>query len=132
YWEPILSPMTRILHGVDHGYKANAVMQNVKKALSTPLAGRQSRVTFGVLLPTSHCFVGACAKYHKKNDTWALTDAINYDILMPQLDGHEMVITGYDDNAVVTDNEGSMHRGILTLRNSWGAEVGDEGNFYMT
>jgi len=132
YWEPILSPLTRILNMMDHGYHAEQVLQETKKALATELTNRKARVTFGVLLPTSHCFAGACAQRNKPSDTWALTDDINYDIFMPQLEGHEMVITGYDDNATVTDNEGKMHQGLFILRNSWGSDVGDGGNFYMT
>jgi C1A family cysteine protease len=96
------------------------------------MEGRQSRITIGVILPVGHCFVGACAKLNKPNDTWALTDDINYDIFMPKMGGHEMVITGYNDTATVTDNDGKTHQGVFTLRNSWGTDVGDEGNFYMT
>ena len=74
---------------------------------------------------------GACGKLHAENDTWALTKSINND-LNPELGGHEMVIIGYDDNATVLDNEGGVHKGVFTLRNSWGDDVGDKGNFYMT
>ena len=43
-----------------------------------------------------------------------------------------MVITGYDDLAVVKDHVGHRHQGLFTLRNSWSAWVGDWGNFYMS
>jgi len=42
------------------------------------------------------------------------------------------VITGYDDLAVAIDDQGRIHKGLLTLRNSWGKNVGDHGDFYMS
>ncbi|OGT50654.1 MAG: hypothetical protein A3E84_00005 [Gammaproteobacteria bacterium RIFCSPHIGHO2_12_FULL_42_13] len=89
------------------------------------------RVVFGSFLLLNHCHVGACAKYHANEDTWALTEAIKNDS-QPQIAGHEMIIIGYDDNAVAIDNEGKKHRGLLHLRNSWGDAAGDHGNYYMT
>jgi len=47
--------------------------------------------------------------------------------LKSEFSGHEMLITGYDDNAVAKDENGYEHRGLLTLRNSWGEDVGDHG-----
>lgn len=45
--------------------------------------------------------------------------------------GHVMIVTGYDDKAYAVDRQGHIHRGLFTLRNSWGP-IADEGNFYMT
>jgi C1A family cysteine protease len=91
------------------------------------------RLTFGTaLVLTSSCDAGACANYHVPQDTWALTKEIYMGFLTPNLAGHEMVIIGYDDNAVATDKYGNKHQGLLTLRNSWSSATGDQGNFYMT
>jgi C1A family cysteine protease len=49
-----------------------------------------------------------------------------------KLGGHEMVIIGYDDNAISTDRDMKVHHGLLTLRNSWGDKAGDHGNYYMS
>lgn len=105
---------------------AEKVLQQTKKALN-----RGNRLSFGTFLVISdYCPAGACASFHAKNDTWALTKELE---LPPySTGGHEMVIIGYDDNAVAYDNQGTVHKGLLTLRNSWGADVGDHGNFYMT
>ena len=43
-----------------------------------------------------------------------------------------MIITGFNDYATATDKDGRVHRGLLTLRNSWGNKVGNEGDFYMS
>ena len=43
-----------------------------------------------------------------------------------------MIITGYDDKAVAYDLNGKQHVGLLTLRNSWSENAGDNGNYYMT
>jgi hypothetical protein len=129
YWESLLTQEQRF-HD-DDGYDAEKMLLSVKKSLATQLSGRQSRLIFGALLPVDHCFAGACAKHHQVSDTWALTNAIDNDPT-PQLSGHNMVITGYDDDATVVDNEGQTHQGLLTIRNSWGSNVGDQGDYYMT
>lgn len=89
------------------------------------------RVAFGTMLNINFCGAGACGSYHAPNDTWVLTKQIANDP-NPRIGGHEMIITGYDNNAIVVDDEGKAHKGILMLRNSWGDNVGDHGNFYMT
>ena len=33
---------------------------------------------------------------------------------------HAIIIAGYDNEAVAVDNKGQKHKGLLTLRNSWG------------
>lgn len=108
--------------------KVEKVFNEVKEALS-----KGNRVTFGTFLvipPTLSCTVGACATHNTARDTWALTSEL--DDPGAFTGGHEMVITGYDDDAVATDNQGNKHQGLFTLRNSWSDKVGDKGNFYMT
>jgi C1A family cysteine protease len=104
-------------------------LNEVKEAL---LAG--DRLVFGVLIPrTDLGTVGAVGK-HKTwiyQDTWLLTPEILDDIDNVEA-GHEMIITGYDDDALAVDNHGKKHKGLLTLRNSWGASVGNYGEFYMS
>lgn len=106
------------------------VITRVKQALV-----RGNRVTFGTFLliaPLSESCsgAGACASYHTNQDTWALTSDLNSPLLFTG--GHEMVIMGYDDNAEAIDHNGGRHKGLFILRNSWGDNVGDHGNFYMT
>lgn len=111
--------------------KANQIKttQLIKQALS---AG--NRVAFSVLLPRSDLgTMGAVAWHHYLSDTWVLTHEIaqelNYQKRFPS---HEMIITGYDDNAVAMDRSGHRHHGLFTVRNSWGAYVADWGTFYMS
>ncbi|MCE0723102.1 MULTISPECIES: C1 family peptidase [Legionella] len=104
-------------------------LNDVKQALS---AG--DRLVFAVLLPrTDLGTVGAVGKYKTwiYKDTWVLTPEIIADVDYVEA-AHEMVITGYDDNAVAVDNHGVKHKGLLFLRNSWGTSVGDDGEFYMS
>lgn len=118
----------------------NTVLQNVKSALQNG-----HRVTFGTALDVSdelEAFNGAMGNYNGfNNDAWVLTDKIIADIQhdakypndKPQINaGHAMIIIGYDDNAIITDSNYKQHRGVLTLRNSWTAEAGDHGNYYMS
>jgi len=111
--------------------KMDNVLSEVKKSLATKDDNISVRVVFGTLLPYRHCSAGACAKFKEKNDTWALTSEINSD-KNPEFGGHEMVITGYDDQSIAQDKDGTKHTGLFTLRNSWGEDAGDKGNFYMT
>ena len=77
--------------------------------------------------------MGAVGTRNSDFDTWVLTPEIARDIyLRPKFGGHEMIITGYDDEAVATDDQGRKHKGLFTLRNSWGDKIGDKGNFYMS
>lgn len=105
---------------------AKRAFNDIKTALS-----KGNRVTFGiVLISMEGCSAGACVTNKAINDTWALTDDLKKHGMI--IGGHEMVITGYDDDASVTDKNGKVHKGIFTIRNSWGTDVGDNGNYYMT
>ena len=92
------------------------------------------RLTFGVLLFSPQMgMAGAVGKHTASNDTWIITPAIDDMINIHDVHGgHEMIITGYDDNAIATDENGQLYKGLLTLRNSWGKYAGDAGNFYMS
>lgn len=106
--------------------ESEIVLHKVKLALN-----KGNRVTFGAFLIIGpYCSAGACAKFHKNFDTWALTKELETPPY--ETGGHEMVITGYDDNASAIDTSGHQHKGLLTLRNSWSSQAGDEGNYYMT
>ena len=126
YWYPLMNEFQRFETRYSDTDQTFKVLNQVKEALS-----KGNRVTFGTFLVINpYCSAGACASFKAKQDTWALTK----DIELPPFEtgGHEMVIIGYDDNAFATDNEGKKHQGLLTLRNSWGVEAGDHGNYYMT
>ncbi|KTD07640.1 C1 family peptidase [Legionella jamestowniensis] len=124
-WSPVLDIMNAISDRTD----TNKVVAEVKRALK-----EQDRLTFGVLLLDFDLgFMGAVGTHKSTFDSWVLTPEIARDVyLNPNFGGHEMVITGFDDNAVAIDDKGNEHRGLFTLRNSWGDDVGDHGNFYMS
>ena len=107
----------------------DTTLQNVKSALD---AG--DRLTFGVLLfGLDEGLAGAVGKHHSYNDSWVLTPEIIKDIeAHGEFGGHAMIITGYDDDATAIDSHGRSHKGLLTLRNSWGSQIGDKGDFYMS
>ena len=107
----------------------NITLEATKSALD---AG--DRLTFGVLLfGLNQGLAGAVGTHHVNNDSWVLSAEIIKDLEERGEPGaHEMIITGYDDDAVALDKEGESHRGLLTLRNSWGTRIGDQGNFYMS
>jgi hypothetical protein len=115
------------------------VLRSVKQSLNDG-----HRVVFGTLLDVSGALDklnGAAGKFHVENDTWVMVPQIIADIKHDMTEtnpkkllvnaGHAMVITAYDDNAVVTASDGK-HKGVLTLRNSWSDKAGDKGEYYMT
>lgn len=124
-WYPLLVPEEALQMGIN----TDPVLVKVKESLA-----QGDRVIFGTLLLDFHLgFVGAVGTHHSQFDSWVLTTEIARDLYQTkEFGGHEMVITGYDDNAVALDDKGQEHRGLLTLRNSWGESVGDNGNFYMS
>lgn len=124
-WTVLLNDYQSLHEGVD----GNVVLNQVKNALSNG-----DRLTFGVLLADyEKGLAGALGSYKSFNDTWLLTPEIIEDMKEnPQFAGHEMVITGYNDRAYAKDDHGRLHYGLLTLRNSWGDRIGNQGDFYMS
>lgn len=126
-WEPILDAYRSIFQEND----TNEVINDVKTSLNNG-----KRVTMGVFLPAVDLGVaGAVGKHHESNDAWVLSTLIQRELYLHKeffFPAHEMIITGYDDNAVAVDDLGQEHKGLLTLRNSWGEDVGDKGDFYMS
>lgn len=123
-WQTILSPEDAFSGKKDE----NQLLHKVKESLYSG-----SRLTFGVLLDVNLGHVGAVGSYHKRHDTWMLTPAIEEDARNDRIDaGHEMIIIGYNDNVTVTAPSGHTNKGVLILRNSWGNEAGDNGNYYMS
>ncbi len=108
----------------------DTTLEQVKASLK---AG--DRMIFGVMLfRMDEGVAGAVGRYKSIDDTWVLTPEIVSAIYSKNVEvgGHEMVITGYDDNATATDSKGRVYKGLLTLRNSWGTGYGNQGTFYMS
>jgi hypothetical protein len=130
--EKVIPPVSYkvILHSEEAFAKNDNVLQQVKAAIS---AGH--RVTFGILLDVDQGYNGALGTYKVSHDTWILTKEIAKHAKAGTIEaGHEMIIVGYDDNIAVKDPQPKRksHKGLLTLRNSWGKEAGDQGTYYMT
>ncbi|MBA3537276.1 MAG: C1 family peptidase [Tatlockia sp.] len=124
-WSTILDHTKAFADRID----TNQIVKEIKASLN-----EGDRVTIGVLLASyEYGVAGAVGKHHSVNDSWVLTSEIARDVYInPKFGGHEMVITGYDDDAVALDEHGYEHRGLFTLRNSWSDKAGDQGDFYMS
>jgi len=124
-WSVLLDRSQAFAHETD----ADELLVKTKNALNNG-----HRVTFSVLLPqVAWGTAGAMGWHHFFNDTWVFTKSMQKDINdLESLAGHELIVTGYDDQAVAMDWRGIRHKGLLTLRNSWGPSVGDWGDFYMS
>lgn len=125
-------PGYKIILAPDDAFSSKTNMASVLTQVKTAIAAGH-RVLFGTLLDVDRGGNGALGKYKVAGDTWLLTSEISDDAKAGIIEaGHEMIITGYDDKAAAIGPEGEKHRGVLTLRNSWSAEAGDHGNYYMT
>ena len=45
---------------------------------------------------------------------------------------HAISLVGWDDNYTMTTSDGKTHTGAWLMRNSWGADAGDKGYFYIS
>ena len=118
-----------MFHAITTRLDTNTTLTDVKASLV-----EGDRVMFGVLLLDFDLgTMGAVGTKNSTYDSWILTTEIARDVLLrPSFGGHAMLITGYDDNAVAIDDKGREYKGLLTLRNSWGENIGDHGDFYMS
>ena len=126
FWNPIVDVIQVVFDRVD----PEDILDKVKRTLN-----EGDRLVFGSLLWDIDLGVaGAVGIKEVSSDTWVLTPEIARDVYIRKLvfAGHEMVITGYDDTAVAIDDKGRKHYGLLTIRNSWGTSLGNQGEFYMS
>ncbi len=113
--------------------QATQLLNQVKQGIN-----HNQRTTFAIMFDNRIGNMGALATYNNyPHDTWALSNSIKTDITIPgHAFAHDMVIDGYDDNAVVSykDNDGLTHtqRGLLRVRNSIGTQAGDHGDYYIS
>lgn len=108
----------------------DALLNQLKTALK---AGH--RIVVAILIDThTSSGISTEGKYSIfKNDSWILTPEIEQHAKNGIIDsGHALVVTGFDDQAVITGPNNTKHKGVITLRNSWGLFAGDFGNYYMS
>ena len=123
-WEALLQD--------EEAFSAKADMNEIVFQIKEELA-KGNRLTVGMMLDVYVGDAGAVGTNRAYNDTWMLTPEIVMDAMNGNIyAGHELVITGYDDDLEVTDNEGHVNRGVFTLRNSWSKLAGDQGDYYVT
>jgi hypothetical protein len=124
-WSPILD-LNKALYERTNTEKTLAEIQHVLNQ------DRRATVSF-LTVQTASEDHGTTGSYRAKNDTWLLSAKIERDLYNHvEFFFHSMIITGYDNNAITVDDEGQKHKGLLTLRSSWGNEAGDHGDFYMS
>lgn len=105
--------------------KTNLIKQSLNAGHRVLISALFARADLGI--------VGALAKHRYANDSWIINDDIINDINNQQsFPGHMMIVTGYDDTLIAKDKNGKQQRGLLIIRNSWGAYTGDHGTFYMS
>lgn len=111
---------------------AATALANVKNALN-----QGYRVVFGSLIDPDVGQVGAAGSYDGIDyDAWVMTKQMQQDIKDGSpMEGHEIIIDGYDDNAcaIFTEDDAQTKQcGLLRIRNSWGSSAGDQGDYYMS
>lgn len=123
-YQAIMTLYDAVADNVDMEQKLSEVKQAIAKG---------HRVVIGFVLDPMLGTAGAIASNKVKEDTWLLNEDVkksfenNCTEKMCHLDGHEVIVTAYHDDMQIAG-----HRGVLSLRNSWGEEAGYHGDFYMT
>ncbi len=116
----------------EEAFSAKADMTQIINQMKEELA-KGNRLTVGMLLDVYVGDAGAVGTNHVMNDTWMLTPEIVLDAMEGRIyAGHELVVTGYDDDLEIADADGHVNRGVFTLRNSWSKLAGDQGDYYVT
>jgi hypothetical protein len=125
FWLPILDLRKALLERVN----TEKTLEEIQQSLH-----QEQRVTVSFLTPkSSENPLGTVGTHHVKNDTWLMTATIERELYNnASLYFHSMIITGYDNSAVTKDEDGQIHKGLLTLRSSLGSNAGDRGDFYMS
>lgn len=123
-WQPLLAAKEAFMPSHDPAQMIWMTKEHLAKG---------NRLTFGTLLDVNIDNAGAAGSYKAPHDTWMITPQIILDAVYGDIyAGHEMVIIGYDDNALVSDDEGNVNKGVFILRNSWSEYAGDQGNYYVS
>lgn len=110
----------------------NQAIRLVKRELAN-----NHRVVIGILLDLnladSWPILG---KYKKTDDTFIMTKAIKEHLQniakYTNWGGHEVLIYGYDNNAVAVTPQGRTQKGLFFVRNSWNYPDLNDNNQYMT
>jgi hypothetical protein len=112
-------------------FNPNKALNKTREALN-----RGHRVLVSIIAPFDS-IMGIHGKHHVSYDTWVFSDNLSQLLMnnMQWLDSfywHAMLITGYDDEAKSIDINGKEHTGLFKLRNSWGKQAGDAGDYYLS
>lgn len=123
-WKPLMQ--------AEEAFSAESNNNDLIFQIKAELA-KGNRLAVGMMLDLEVGGAGSVGTHVTEGDTWMLTPAIISDAMAGNIyAGHEMVITGYDDNLEITDGKGNVNKGVFTLRNSWSEYAGDKGNYYVT
>lgn len=115
--------------------QADNAINNIKTAINSGY-----RVIFGTLIDPNVGDVGTAGKYNGSDqDAWVMIPTIQIDLQKNiEMEGHEMIIDGYDDTACATVSYAHQPKnteqqcGLFRLRNSWGTDAGYQGDYYMS
>ncbi len=132
--EKIMASMSyKTLLDGDTAFTPEAHMDDVLNSVKTAI-NNGHRLVIGTLIDESIGGNGTAGTYNNiSGDSWVMTPIIQKHAKANKINsGHAMVVIGYDDNAVIKKALGKTEKGVITLRNSWGPNVGDHGNYYMS
>lgn len=95
-----------------------------------------NRIVFSLTAPPDE-LNGLHGSFKTKQDSWVLSDDMidkiqNQTGYFDNFYGHDVLIIGYDDNALIKDLNGKEHQGAFKVRNSWGNSLGEHGDFYVS
>lgn len=110
-----------IVRGITYSYSATPNLSQVKLALK---GGHRVLMAFTLNAAAQEAVQGfnvqMLGKQHQ-GGLWACKQGGSPNYCVNSLSGHEILVVGYDDK-----------QQLLKIRNSWSANYGDNGSYYMT
>lgn len=112
---------SNIVAAAQFEYSPTANLQNIKIALT---AGKRVLLAISIDATSQEAVQGFninVGGFEHQGGLWACKQPGSPNYCKNSLSGHEILVIGYDDR-----------QQLLKIRNSWGKNFGDNGNFYMT
>jgi len=117
YSSLVSGPESAVISGVEYEYFENANLDAVKRAIDQ---GHRVLIGFRVYAYANEAVMGFNVNGYR-GGLWACQQGKSQNYCKNSNAGHEVVVVGYDSD-----------QQLLKIRNSWGAGVGENGDYYMT
>ncbi len=132
-WHQLITPA---LTSSDLSNDLAHAKMTIKQIRAAIRRGHRVVIMLGLPITADPEHNGAIGSYHGDHNVWMLSDDIlnAFSKKNSEEGNHALVITGFDDNCITVNENGADKEKChyVIVRNSWGKDVGDHGNYYVT